>query len=119
MTFTATGGARLAATGCTPSGTTQVTCTGLTDGQQVHFVLVPDKPAARTTVAVTARAAAPFTELDDADNAVTTTLAPDVVLESVLVTGHRDVNRQALVRVQVAPASSDRYMPPSGASTTA
>jgi hypothetical protein len=53
-------------------------------------------------VTVTARAAAAFTELDDADNAATTSLAPDVVLESVQVTGHRDVNRQALVRVEVA-----------------
>jgi hypothetical protein len=101
--YTVTGAALTAVsgTGCSLSGTT-VTCTGPVDGRVVIFTLRPTNPRAATpvTVDLAPAPAEPFVEVAPADNSVTATLAPDVVLGAVTQTA--DSQQYASVRVAVS-----------------
>ena len=88
--------------GCARTAAREVTCADPADGAPVRLVLRPDRPALATSVRVTAAAAAPLSELDPADNAATVRLAPDVSLESLVVTGYRDSGTTTVLRAFVA-----------------
>ncbi len=83
--WTATGAtvSSVRGTGCARDGAT-VLCSSPADGQDVTFTLQPATPRAATRVTLTAAPTGAFTEVASADNAVTTTLAPDPVLASVV-----------------------------------
>ncbi len=88
VTFSLTGAASLTGSSCTRDGSRQVTCADPVEGQSVSFTLTPDNPTAATPVTLRAQASAPLVELAAADNAVSTTLAADLAVESVTVTDH-------------------------------
>ena len=97
--FAVTGATVTASTCAASSGT--VTCASPTRGPDGAFTLRPTNPRANTgrrSPRGPARSSSSSTSPTTRSFAF---LAPDVALTSVNVTGHRDANRQALVRVQV------------------
>ncbi len=106
VTWTLSGPATVVGSSCTVAGGTRVVCAAPSEGMRVGFTIRPDHPSAGADVTLTAAPAPPLTELDEADDTTAASLRPDVVLDSLAVTGHRLGSQQALVRAQVSGAPS-------------
>jgi hypothetical protein len=102
VTFSAAGAATFTDTSCILDSPTQVSCPRPAVPQRVMFRLTPARPSSRAAVTIRAQPASTLVELRDEDNSATTSLAPDVSLDSVRVTGHRDDNRRAMLRAHVS-----------------
>jgi hypothetical protein len=98
------GAAVTAATGCSLTSASVVTCADPTEGQRVGLTLRSPAPTSAVNVTVRGRAADRYTELTPGDNEATTTLAPDVRLDSLKLDADPkgDQGHVARVRAQVS-----------------
>lgn len=100
VTFSVSGDATFTDISCAPAlpdPDTVVTCADPANDTQVEFTLTPEVGSASTAVTIEAEAAPNLSELNAADNTASTSLAPDVVLDSVEVAAH-GLSPLALVR---------------------